>query len=114
MKIASLKEFRAMPSGTLFMKYQPCVFDTLCAKSETLDSDFLYENIVYEIDCTGSEDFVEKLRNAEEKGNSLLMDFDCAARDGAYQDAQLFAVYERKDIEMLIDKLNRCKAQAYA
>lgn len=113
MKIVNLEQFRELPSGTLFMKYEPCVFEDLCAKGDTLEHDWLYENIAYSIECTSSDDFGNKLNDAEEQGISLAMDFDSTGRDGCFDDSQLFAVYEKADIEMLIDKLNRCKEIAY-
>lgn len=95
------------------MKYEPCVFEDLCAKGETWEHDWLYENITYSIECTSSDDFGIKLEDAEENGVSVAMDFDSTCRDGCFDDNQLFAVYEKKDIEALINKLNRCKALAY-
>lgn len=113
MKIIKLEEFRKLPEGTLFMKYEPCVFEDLQSKGETGEYDFCSENITYWPDCTGSDDFAKKLLLSEELGESVLMDFDCPGRDGCFDEAQLFAVYDKKDIEMLIDKLNRCKVMAY-
>ena len=113
MKIVNLKEFKKLPEGVLFMKYEPCYFEDLQAKGETLEHDFLSQNITYSIDCSGSDDFSTKLFESEEIGSDILMDFDCTDRDGCFDDNQLFAVYDRRDIEMLINKLNRCKVMAY-
>jgi hypothetical protein len=113
MKIVTLEKFRKLPQGTLFMKYQPCVFDNLNAKGETWDGDFLYENVTCEIHCTGDDDFANRLNSAQETDESLLMDFNATDRDGCFDEDQLFAVYDKRDIEMLIGKLNRCKKLAY-
>ena len=102
-----------MPVGTLFMEYDQLVFGTLCAKGETLKHDFRYEDITKEIDCIDSWDRMEQLKDAQSKGASLYLDFDCLSRDGSFNNDQLFAVYEAKDVEMLIDKLKRCVNIAY-
>jgi hypothetical protein len=128
MKIVNLEEFRKLPVGTLFMNYEPCIFGDLCAKGETWECDFLMEDITHEIDANDCGDFSHKLHEAEEKGTSVVMDFDCTSRDGMFDKKQLFAVYsrdgmfdkkqlfavyEKVDIEMLQDKLKRCVESAY-
>lgn len=113
MKIVNLEEFRKLPEGTLFMKYEPCVFGELQCKGETWEHDFLCENVTYWPDCTGSDDFADKLQEAEDHGTSVLLDFDSSGRDGFFENEQLFAVYERRDMEMLMDKLRRCMESAY-
>jgi hypothetical protein len=55
-------------------------------------------------------EFVERLSDAAENGVSIAMDFDTSMRDGLFEDGQLFAVYERADIEALIARLQRCLA----
>ena len=113
MKIVNLEEFRKLPVGTLFMNYEPCIFGDLCAKGETWECDFLMEDITHEIDANDCGDFSQKLHEAEEKGTSVVMDFDCTSRDGMFNKNQLFAIYEKVDIEMLQDKLKRCVESAY-
>jgi hypothetical protein len=113
MKIVNLDEFRKLPSGTIFLKYEPCVFEDLQCKGETTDVDFYAANISYWPDCTGSDDFFYKFEDSQNCGVSVKMDFDSTGRDGCFEKDQLFAVYEKNDVEMLIDKLNRCLVQAY-
>ena len=113
MKIVNLEKFRSLPEGTVFMKYEPCVFGDLSVKGETWQHDWLYSNITYNIDCVSSDDFSNKLDDAENNGASLQMDFDCFSRDGCFDRDQLFAVYEKDDIDGLIERLIKCKIQAY-
>lgn len=114
MRIVNLATFRAMPEGTIFMKYEPCIFDTLSVKGETWEHDWTYANISYEIESTDSGDFAAKLEDAERNPSmSIPMDFDCYGRDGCFEDDQLFAVYDKADIEGLIAKLLKCKEDAY-
>lgn len=105
MKIVDLSTFRAMPAGTLFSKYEPCYFEDLSIKGETMAFDFLVQPIADAIECNGSDKFVAKLDGAHITGASLAMDFDCQGRDGCFDDGQLFAVWERADVEALIARL---------
>ena len=113
MKIVNLMEFRRLPVGTLFMKYTPGAFEDLQAKGETLEVDFTYENITSWVKSASSNEMFDRLLAAERDGESLLMDFDATGRDGCYENDQLFAVYEKRDVKMLIDKLYRCLVSAY-
>ncbi len=111
MKIVNIETFRGLPDGTLFMKYEPCIFGDLRVKVETLDSYFLFEAITDEVEASGSDKLFNKLFAAENDSTmSLKMDFDVTDRDGLYEAEQLFAVYEKDDIIGLIDKLNKCMA----
>lgn len=106
MRIVNLTEFRALPSGTLFMKYDPCVFEGLSVKGETWKSDFLYANITDEIECSGTTEMTDILFEAQRDNKvSIPMDFDCYGRDGCFHDGQLFAVYEKHDCTNLIEKI---------
>ena len=111
LRIVKLDEFRGLPDGTLFMKYEPCNFGDLRVKIETLDSDFLFDSITDEVEASGSDELFDKLFAAEKDSTmSLAMDFDATGRDGMFEAEQLFAVYEKGDICGLIDKLNKCMA----
>lgn len=110
MKIINRTAFLAMPDGTVFSKYEPCVFGELLIKGKSLDGgsgDFCYQSIVDAIASTGSGDFGDKLFDAEENGTSLPMDFDCQGRDGTFEMDQLFAVFEPRDVRQLIERLEQ-------
>lgn len=106
MRIVNLQQFRDMPEGTVFMKYTPQFFGELKIKGETWDCDFIYASITTEIECSGSEEWDEILDKAEkDSAYSIPMDFDCGGRDGLFDDEQLYAVYEEKDVIGLINAL---------
>lgn len=111
MKIIDRTAFLAMPAGTLFSKYAPCYFENLSIKEGTLVSrsdlrdDFLAQPISDAIEHGGSEDFSDKLCAAQVGGVSLAMDFQSLMRDGCFDNDQLFAVWERADVEALIARL---------
>lgn len=107
MRIVNLEQFIAMPPGTVFAKYRPCVFEDLCIKGDSIAEtrDFFYQQIVDSLDCSGSDEWSKMLFESEETGKSLPMDFSTEGRDGCFDPAQLFAVWERADVEALIARL---------
>lgn len=114
MRIVDRATFLAMPAGTVFTKYEPCCFGELTIKGETTISghDFLTQEIADAIDCTGSDDFAEKLFSSQETGVSLAFDFDCEGRDGCFDADQLFAVWEDADVCALIARLELARVTA--
>lgn len=99
-----------MPENTLYAEYDPCIFGPLMIKMKTLSTnDWVEQQIVDSIDCTGSEDFWNKLNSAEHAGFSVDMDFNCCGRNGLFEgEENLYAVFEKKDIEQLIARLELC------
>lgn len=113
MKIVDRKTFLSMPAGTLFSKYVPMCFGELCIKESTLgENDFLVQHINDAIACGGSDEFASLLDDAERNGTSLAMDFDALGRDGCFDADQLFAVWERDDVEALIARLQTAISRA--
>lgn len=110
MKIVNRAQFLALPPNTLFSKYSPCFFGELEIKGQTWGdcNDFLSQQVSDAIACTGSEDFSNKLEDAQESGDSLAMDFQCMGRDGCFDADQLFAVWEPADVAALIERLKPC------
>jgi hypothetical protein len=113
MKIINRKTFLAMPEGILFSRYQAqgFSFGELCIKAETFShgvvGDFYFQRIASSIRFDNSDEFFSIVADAHISGNSIPMDFDCQDRDGLFEDGQLFAVWEERDVRMLIDRLMR-------
>lgn len=107
MRIVNLTEFRAMPDGTIFCKYHPCVFGELEIKGETWESDFLSSQLTGCVECNNSGEMFDILTDAEKSGKSFNLDLEYYGRDGLYNDEQLFAIYEPSDIKQLIDVLQK-------
>lgn len=106
MKIVDLKTFLSLPAETLFSKYEPCLFDAICIKGDTIGAnDFCYQPIADAILCDDSSDFVDVLFDAEVNRSSFSLDLDCQMRDGFFVDTQLFAVWEPNDVAALIERL---------
>ena len=109
MKIVNLKTFRSMPEGTVFMKFEPCIFGSLCVKAGTMESDFVAASLTDEIDANDSVEMADKLFAAMQDPNlSIPVYFEAYSRDGMFEDDQMFAVYEKADIEGLVKKLSEC------
>jgi hypothetical protein len=116
MKLLAKTEFLKLPSGTLFSDYAPSFFEGLKIKGDTLFMnlnknafDFYYQDLVGNVDCESTEDFIEILDKAEKTGFSFELDFNLEEREGTYNDSDLYAVYEKKDIDNLINALKECK-----
>ena len=106
MRIVNRKEFLSLPEETLFSKYEPCCFEPILIKGETLANDFIFQSINDAIKWGDPEEFSDVLFKAEKSGDSFDIDLDCTERDGMFDEDQLFAVWEKKDLAQLIDRLN--------
>lgn len=97
-----------MRSGTLFSKYEPCCFGGLAIKGESTEhGDFFVQEIAGAVAFDSTEDFVDTLTIAVKTGERFDMDFETEARDGLFDADQLFAVWDRNDVEALIERLQR-------
>jgi hypothetical protein len=108
MKIVNRKTFLGAPVGTVFTKYQPCFFGDMRIKDSSLKNDFCYQEIIGSIDADDPQELMDKLHASEAQGKSVDIDLDCLSRDGYFDDDQLFAVWERGDVEKLIQRLQKC------
>jgi hypothetical protein len=113
MKIVNREQFLALPAGTLFSKYEPQYFEPLSIKGDTWTNDFLVQEIHDAVDASGSEEFGNILDLAVEHGYTFKLDLDCMGRDGCFAENQLFAVWEKQDVEQLIARLTRALAEGY-
>lgn len=106
MKIINRKTFLALPAGIIYSKYYPHVLEELCVKQETIENcdDFLYTNLIHNVKCNSSTDYCDKLKTGE-----FELDFEVDCRDGCFNDEELFAVYEQRDIDKFIAALKECK-----
>lgn len=119
MRIVDRETFLALPAGTLFAKFAPDYFEDLCIKGETWwhtsggAHDFLYQSINDAIRCNGSDDFSYQLDLARECGQGIPMDLNCTSRDGLFDKEQLFAVWEKVDVEQLLARLTVALNEGY-
>ena len=103
MRIVNRKEFLELPSGTVFSKYKPCIFDGLYIKSYSIGTnDFLYQSLIGNIKCSDGVEFSDILFSAVEKQSNIELDFELPERDGLFDDEQLFAIYSKDDVTELV------------
>jgi len=107
MKIVNRDTFLSMPPNTVYANYKPCFFGEICIKGETLNNDFSFQSLL-NIKSESSEEFISILEDARANGNSFQLDLDCEGRDGLFDKDQLFAIFEKQDVIMLIDRLSEC------
>ena len=112
MKIINRKEFLESPAGTLFSEYEPCAFYGLMVKHDSVgDNDYIENDLIGNIYYDSGDDFVDKLDFAKKNKTTLFLDFlENSNRNGCYDNNQLYAVYEKQDIEGLINTLKNCVA----
>lgn len=108
MRIVNREEFLKLPENTLFSEFEPNVFTGLLIKEKSLTDDYFEIELIGNIDSNDYSDHNKKLTDAEENGVSLPLDFECLCRNGAFQQDQLYAVYEKQDVAGLIESLQRC------
>ncbi len=105
MKIISREEFLRMPTNTLYSTHEPQVFGDLCIKGETIEpADFFLVRLKDCIGCYGLRDLERQLDDAEKHKTTLNIDLYDWYRDDGY-DVRLFAIWEGKDVFMLIESL---------
>jgi len=107
MKIVPLKDFLALPAGTVYFNYVEHNFDlggtpALMIKGATLEDGF------YEATCVSTDTALDVrlvLGKASKNGTSFLLNPQTAQFDGTFRDEQLYAVYEPTDAKQLITRL---------
>lgn len=113
MKIMKRIDFLKLPANTLYSEYDPYIIGQLKIKGETLnvveEGDWWLQKIADSIESDNINEWVEKIDKSLETGESIEMDFDTEQRDGLFDDDdRLYAVWEPKDVEHLINRLKRC------
>lgn len=107
MKIVDRKTFLVLPAGTLFAKFSACCFGELQIKGETIPKagDFFYQDTAstWEKGCTGSDVWAHRRMDAA--GPEMELDFEIQARDGCFDEAQLFSVWSSADVVAFILRL---------
>lgn len=115
MKIINREEFLKQSEGILYSEYKPFSFYGLYVKGNTISSeehgnfDYNELGLIGNINADNSDELYYKLDVAEKISRKLNLDFECGMRNGGFDGEQLYAVYEQKDIEGLINVLKSCK-----
>lgn len=106
MKIYNRQEFMELPEGFIFKKGKPLVFEEFCIKGDTItDSegkniDWFYYS--FDIENNGSDQWTNRMFEMIEKGTAYPFQA-FQARDGCFDEEDLFLVFDAKDEEKLIN-----------
>lgn len=107
MKIIDRETFITMPEGTVFSEYEPCYFGPLMIKGATVGAVDWYEQTVSDaFDFNDTDDLYRKC-DAAVNGGNLPITLNCETRNGMFDDDQLFAIWDQRDIAALITRLQR-------
>lgn len=108
MRIVNLEDLRKQPKGIIYCKYEPCYFSSPEVFGGIFgESDFVSAELIGWVKSSGSDEMFDILHSCEISGASFDLDTECFGRDGLYEKDQLFAIYENKDIEQLIETLKK-------
>ncbi len=115
MKIIDRHAFLALTAGTVFAKYEPHFFAPLTIKQATDGADFYVQDLIPEfVGNESEEDWTASLDAVEEGEASPPLDYDLIGLDGLLDRDQLFAVFEPRDVEALIARLQQALADSGA
>ena len=123
MRVVDRKTFLALPSGTIYAKFEPCVLEDINVKRETWDGppgytgDWIYEPLGNPFDFEGHDEagtptMSDACFAMTEKGVSIP-NTRCTSRDGCYDKDQLFLVWERGDVLRMQEQISEALATAY-
>lgn len=102
MKLVDRKTFLQLPKGTVFQKYTPKMFEDLQIKTkDKYTNDFRADN---PIGCIDGDDFIadtDRLENGEE----VKLHFHTSFRDGLFEEDEMYAIWNKEDIQGLIERL---------
>lgn len=116
MRIVDRKTFLELPEGTIYAKYEPCVFGDVQIKGETMRGltgdmrgvaiDWYAQDLIpWFQGCQDSKDYFDCLQTIENGVPSPPLDYDIQSRDGLFDSHQKFAVFEDADVKALIERL---------
>jgi hypothetical protein len=105
MRIVNRNEFLKLPKGTVYSKYRSLgMFNGLYIKGDTWTNDWIYQDLLEEVECNNDSEFADIMLAAED-GAEFTFDLNCGSRDGAFDDSDMFAIYDLRDLTPLINKL---------
>ena len=115
MRIIDRSAFLALPAGTVFAKYEPHFFAPLTIKQATDGADFYVQDLIPEfVGNESEEDWTGSLDAIEDGEPSPTLDYDLIGLDGLLDRDQLFAVFEPRDVEALIARLQTALVESGA
>jgi hypothetical protein len=117
-KIVDLPTFLSLPAGTIYAKYEPCIFGDLHIKDESVAAGevgtWWYQDLIpWFTTSTDSLSYLDALDKVQAGEPSPQLDYSSTSKDGLYEKDQLFAVFERRDVEALIERMQSALNDGY-
>jgi len=108
MRILNRKQFLAMPSGTIYSRYEPIVSRDLEVKRDTLDNgdDWFYVSFIGSPECeneAGDVEAYEKMLTEDVPIEPYQI------RDGAFEQDEMFLVYTEADVSVILGLIGEKK-----
>jgi hypothetical protein len=114
MKIVDLAEFLKQPEGTVFSKYEPCVFGDICVKGKSHENDFYYQPLNGAIKADSITNFYDNLAYIEVNKTEIELDFNHPFIERTFnKDEQRFAVWSKEDVLQLAKRLELALIEGY-
>lgn len=114
MRIVDRKTFLSMPPNTVYSisdwtdKMPSSSITELFIKGDTVaDADY-YEQAIPDFDYENYDDKFEAIEESVNEGTSLKTDFYVEQRNAMFDEYQMYAIWEKEDIDRLIEKLKQC------
>lgn len=125
MRIVDRETFLSLPAGTVYAKWgaagefpaeQDLTYGEVAVKEETCGRDWVEQPLLaWPEGCSNSEDWMDAMSAAINGQPTAPLEIgDSGGRDGLFDEGQLFAVFERVEVERLIALFQRSLATAYS
>lgn len=114
MKVVNRNTFLTMPAGTVFQKYSSLGnlgdLEVKACTPGKWTPDFLSCSLTspWPKGPQNSDELFEKWDKIE-KEEEFTFEYEIGSRDGLYEEDQLFCVYDKSDVQALIDTLTKLK-----
>lgn len=107
MRIVKRDQFLKLPENTLYRKFRPNVFEGIEMKVSAPEYKYGYIYIPIDIvDAPGSDEADELLDEARYNGKKFMIDYEASfRRSGVDPEDQLYIIYDKDDIQCLINFL---------
>ena len=111
MKIVNRKELMSQPDHTLYSVFKPHYFEGLFIfGGGELQSDFVSADLIGNIDAADFAEMSDLIDAAIDNGTSFKLDFEGWGRDGLFEREDMYAIYEKDDLEGLKHVVERALA----
>lgn len=114
MRIVDRKTFLSLPPNTVYSishwtdKTLSTSITDFLIKGETVANADYYEQAIPDFDYENLDDKFEAIEQAVKEGATLKTDFRVESRNSMFDESQMYAIWEKEDIEGLIERLKEC------